>query len=198
MDDERMEDAEQELETLSNADFILMCDDAFDNLKVEEDLDGLVQEVETLFIPQLQERLPLALQEPEVFCSLAKNLCKSFTFLRRHEDAFACWRELESFLLQQQQRLGPDCFTSEAQELSVEISGVYVNMASLAVAKSDHAATIALYQKAADVILPWIFEQGDMSPVPSLLSVRTITRIRPRSKGTHPNIDCHPSDSLVR
>merc|ERR1712137_659603 len=165
------EDAERQLEELNNEDFITMCEDTFSNIKMEEDIEELRSEVESLFVPQLQSRLPLARGHPKIFYELAKNLCKSYTFLQDQEKALAAWGELEAFLQSQLLRADPTSFSDEAQELSVELSGCYVNMASLMQWKEDHIATITYYQKAADVILPWIFEHNDMSPVPSLLGI---------------------------
>ena len=169
-----MEDAERQLEELNNEDFITMCEDTFSNLKMEENMEELRSEVETLFVPQLQARLPLARGLPKIFYGLAKNLCKSYTFLQDQEKALGAWNELEAFLQSQLLRAGPTTFTEETLELSVELSGCYVNMASLMQWKEDHVSTIKYYQKAADVILPWIFEHNDMSPVPSLLGVGTL------------------------
>ena len=169
-EDDQMMDADQ-LENLSAEDLVLMCNDAFDNIKMEEDMDEMRSEVETLFIPQLNTKLEETRDTPQIHYALAKNLCKCYTFLGNHSEAENCWRKLESYIKQSIQE-GPNPFTLERNKIDVELSGVYVNLASLSLAIGNNEKTIELYQQAADVIMPWIFDQNDMSPVPSLLSVR--------------------------
>lgn len=167
MDNDEMADVDQ-IENLNVEDLLLMCDDAFDNIKLEEDIGELRNEVESLFIPQLTSKLTEMRNNPKIYYALSKNLCKCYTFLGNHTKAMDSWRDLEQFII----RSTPSNeFTLARNKKDVELSGVYMNMASLAIAQNDNEKTIELYQKAADVIIPWIFEQNDMSPVPSLISV---------------------------
>lgn len=168
--DEAMIDADHQLENLSVEDLLIMCNDTFDNIKMEEDIAELRSEVESLFVPQLSSKLEEMRNNPKIFYSLSKNLCKCFTFLGNHEKAMNSWKELEQFIIKS---TPSNEFSLERNKKDVELSGVYMNMASLAIAQNDNAKTIELYQKAADVIIPWVFEQNDMSPVPSLISVRS-------------------------
>mmetsp|Transcript_97708 Transcript_97708/g.146474 ORF Transcript_97708/g.146474 Transcript_97708/m.146474 type:complete len:237 (+) Transcript_97708:3-713(+) len=139
---------------------------------MEENLEELKNEVETLFIPQLLTKLEETRENPPLYIEIAKNLCKCHTFLGNHGEAENCWIQLETLILQSIPP-GPNSFTVERNKMDVELSGVYVNLASLALANENHQKTIELYQKAADVITPWIFDQNDMSPVPSLISIAT-------------------------
>lgn len=171
--DEEMEmtDAEQELENLSNEDLVLMCSDAFENIRTEENPEELCNEIETLFIPQLRQRLNSreVKQNIELFINMQKNLGKCFTFLQNFTTAIVCWEELLQFLHSLPKH--SDKFSPQQNKLDCEISGVYVNIGSLHQLNGDHKSSISSYQKAMDILMPWIVEAGDVSPVPNLLSV---------------------------
>merc|ERR1712137_286538 len=107
---------------------------------------------------------------PDVRIEILELLAKSASFLDQYQLAFDTLRRTEALIVDANPSKQIQ-FTEEGQQFCSSLVGIYTNIVVTLRQLENFELMNSYTQKALDLLFPWVVEQGDISSLPTIISI---------------------------